>query len=287
MTPDSPNNNMLPSAEESPEIVSVPAESGRERLWGAGTGLLVWLASIALLLALQIVGLGIYLAVRVKQTGQIPKSFELDWLMALLTLITTLPAHLLTILVCYLVVTRNRKRPFLRTIGWEWHPQFKWVHAVALAFLMMGIAFGLEKMLPHRETDLEKLLKLGASIRYLVAILAVFTAPLVEELVYRGVLYTGIERSWNKVGSVISVTFLFALVHVPQYWGSYAAIAAILVLSLVLTLVRAFTGRLLPCIATHLVYNGIQSIALVIGGKSLVDAPPAKTALILLGTLLQ
>jgi membrane protease YdiL (CAAX protease family) len=260
----------------------LPAAPG----WGVGAGIVAWLSSVLLLLGLQIVAVLIYLLIRMKQTGAIPTVFEIDWLMAVLTIAMTFPAHLLTLLVCWWIITRGGKRPFRESIGWGWHTQFKWVHAVGLAMLMMLVAFACEKLLPHRETDMEKLLKLGASVRYLVAALAVLTAPVVEELVYRGVLYAGIERRHGRVAGVVVVTLLFALVHVPQYWGSLAAITAILSLSLVLTLVRAATGRILPCIATHLVYNGVQAVALLVGNEMIKTDQPAKTALILLTKML-
>ena len=41
-------------------------------------------------------------------------------------------------------------------------------------------------------------------------------------------------------------------------------ISAVGVLSLALTLVRAYTGRLLPCFIMHLVFNGLQSIFIVL-----------------------
>jgi hypothetical protein len=224
----------------------------------------VWFASVALIVGLPLItGLG-YLVIKALQTGQMPQSLESDFGLVLVSVTSTFPAHLLTLLICWLVVTGRGRRPFLQTLGWGWHPQFKWVHAVGLAFLMMGVAVLSEKFLPHRETDLEKLLKLGLSVRILVAALAVLTAPLVEEVIYRGVLYTGIERDLGRSYGIVAVTFLFALVHVPQYWGSYAAITAIVSLSLVLTLLRAWTGKLLPCVATHLVYNGAQAVALLV-----------------------
>ncbi len=158
----------------------------------------------------------------------------------------------------WLVVTRVGRRPFWRSLGWEWTAWFRPVHAVGLAFLMFGVAILLERALPHRETELEKFLKIGMDIRVMVAALAVVTAPLIEEIVYRGLIYSSVEGLMGKGAAVAFVTMLFALVHAPQYWGSAAALASILSLSLVLTLLRARTGNLLPCFATHLVYNAIQ-----------------------------
>src|SRR5262249_39622181 len=127
-------------------------------------------------------------------------------------------------------------------------------------------------------TDFEKILKLGYSVRVMIAVLAVVTAPLVEEIVYRGVLYYGIERAGGPTAAVVIVTFLFALVHVPQYWGSVATIAAILSLSFVLTMLRAWTGKLLPCVATHLVFNAIQAGMLLLAPEEALKSQPDQAA---------
>ena len=56
---------------------------------------------------------------------------------------------------------------------------------------------------------------------------------------------------------------MFAGLHVLQYWPNFGAISAISLLSLTLTVVRARTGRLLPCYVIHLVFNSIQSIIII------------------------
>src|SRR5262249_22203589 len=89
------------------------------------------------------------------------------------------------------------------------------------------------------------------------------TAPLVEEVVYRGVIYSAIEWWRGRLAAVIVVSLLFGAVHVPQYLGSFSAIAAILALSIVLTVLRAVTRQLLPCVATHLTFNLIQAVLLL------------------------
>ncbi|MBO0863268.1 MAG: CPBP family intramembrane metalloprotease [Chloracidobacterium sp.] len=200
----------------------------------------------------------------------------------LVTVGSTLPAHLLILLICWLVVTWRGRRSFWRTLGWEWFPQFKWVHAVGLALLMFGVALVLQKLLPHHETDLEKLLLRGYPVRLMIAFLAVVTAPLVEEVVYRGVLYGGIEKTFGKRAAILVVTLLFAGVHVQQYWGSVASLATIFLLSFVLTTLRAWTGKLLPCVATHLVFNGIQAAILLLAPDEAVMSQPDRAALMII-----
>jgi uncharacterized protein len=255
-----------------------PAELQQPKLWGPGTGLLIWMGSIGLLFGFNVIALLIWMLDRWRDTGEFPRGLEMDWLFAVLSIVSTFPAHLLTLLICWRVVTGSGRRPFWQTLGWSWHTQFKWVHAVALAFLMIGFGYLIDRVLPSQETELERLLRMGTTVRVLVASLAVLTAPLVEEVVYRGVLYTGIERAWGKSAAIVLVTFLFAGVHYFQYRSSYAALAVIVSLSLVLTLLRAATGKLLPCIATHLVYNGLNAVFLLLAPEEMLGTETAKTA---------
>ena len=202
------------------------------------------------------------------------------------SLAITLVMQLIGLVAAWMFVTRMGRRPFWRSLGWGWIPQFKLVHAIGLALLMIGLAVAAEHTLPHKETGLEKFLKMGASVRIMVAALAVVTAPLIEEVVYRGVLYSTVESLMGKVAAVTFVTLLFALVHAPQYWGSVAALTSILSLSFVLTLLRAWTGKLLPCFATHLVFNSVQALALLVMSEEATKNQPSQIALTMVWRIL-
>lgn len=249
-----------------------PSSPWLDLLWA----FLIWGVSGAFLIALD----GVLRLVIYMLGQQVPK-VEITRGVAIFTLVITMVLQLIALGSSWLVVTRVGKRPFLQTLGWHWHPQFRWVHAVGGAVLMFGVAIAVSQLLPHRETDMEKILKMGTSIRLMVVVLAVLMAPLVEEVVYRGVIYSSVERLWGKVAGVFVVTGIFALVHVPQYWGSVAAITAIVLVSLVLTMLRAWTGSLLPCVVMHLVYNGIQAGFLIVAPDSALNTPTEKTAMAL------
>jgi uncharacterized protein len=264
--------------QDCPHCAMTPTPPVGQKLWGSGTGLLVWIGSIGLLFGFQFIAIIIWFIIKYLESGSAPRQIEMDWLITVLSVGSSFPAHLLTLLICWLVVTNRGQRSFGQTVGWSWHTQFKWVHAVALAVLMMGFGMLVERFIPNQETELDKLLKMGTSVRILIASLAVLTAPLVEEVVYRGVLYSGIERAWGKTAGIVLVTALFAGVHYFQYRASYAALTVIVSLSLVLTLLRATTGKLLPCIATHLVYNGLNAVILLMAPEQLPDTQSVKAA---------
>ena len=114
------------------------------------------------------------------------------------------------------------------------------------------------------KTALDQLIESSFQARLATAFLAVATGPLVEELVYRGVLYPAFERVLGVGGAIALVSILFAGVHVAQYINNIAVIAVISLLSVVLTTTRAKTGSVLPGFLIHLVFNGVQSILIVL-----------------------
>jgi membrane protease YdiL (CAAX protease family) len=97
----------------------------------------------------------------------------------------------------------------------------------------------------------------------MLAFLAVATAPLVEEMIYRGLLYSALQRVTGRLFAVLIVAGMFAGLHVFQYRQNIGAILSIAILSLSLTALRAKTGRLLPCYVIHLIFNGVQSLIIV------------------------
>ena len=114
------------------------------------------------------------------------------------------------------------------------------------------------------KTQLDLLVESSIPARWATAFVAVFTAPLVEELIYRGVLYSAVERTLGTAVAVISVSLLFAGVHVFQYINNVAVITVITLLSITLTLVRAYSGKVLPSFVIHLIFNGVQSIIIAL-----------------------
>lgn len=178
-------------------------------------------------------------------------------------LLGTIPAHILTLLLCWKVVTRNGDFPASKTLGFNWGG-FNLGYCI-LTVISFYVIFGtFIYYFGAPETEMDRMIKSSKAAVYTVAFLAIFTAPLVEELVYRGVLYSALQRSVGAVSAILMITAVFALIHVPQYKGSLIAIITILVLSLGLTLVRWKSKNLWPCIVIHLIFNGIQAVVMVL-----------------------
>ncbi|HEY9231276.1 MAG TPA: CPBP family intramembrane glutamic endopeptidase [Blastocatellia bacterium] len=269
-----------PPAEQYPltPVVQAPALDPDRPRWGVWTGIGVLVFSVAALLVAQVAVVMVLLVID-KQRGVLPPVINGEalraWAMSshvvTASVYSTIPAHLLTILFCWAVVTRLRRQPFFASLGWNWagHSPLYWLGMALLIFIGIFIAnIIFSHILPQKKTPFDDLLQSGLQVRIAIALLASFSAPLVEEIVYRGVLFGGLRKRFSAVTTVIVVTLLFAGIHVPQYWGAWASIAGLMLLSLVLTVVRATSKTLLPCIVIHFINNAVASLIIVFGKDS-------------------
>ncbi|MGI8786457.1 MAG: CPBP family intramembrane glutamic endopeptidase [Pyrinomonadaceae bacterium] len=200
----------------------------------------------------------------------------------LLQITAIIPAHIFTLVLAWLVVTRFRKFSFRKTLGWRWNGFSVWNCLIILGGFYILAAI-ISYFSPEQENDLMRILQSSRTAVYVVAFLATFTAPLVEEVVYRGILYSAFQRAFGVPATVFFVTLLFAVVHVPQYYPSYSTIFLICLLSLTLTLIRVRTKNLLPCIALHTAFNGTQSLLMILQPliQKYIETHPTDSAILI------
>lgn len=108
---------------------------------------------------------------------------------------------------------------------------------------------------PDRQEILEAVATTGTRA-WLLILVAVLLAPLVEEIVYRGMLFQSLRHRlglWPAVG-LSSLTFAF--VHL-ELLAQPLAIAALLVLGVWLAAAFHRTGSLLVPIVAHALFNGV------------------------------
>ncbi|HEY8226716.1 MAG TPA: type II CAAX endopeptidase family protein [Pyrinomonadaceae bacterium] len=250
---------------------------------GAAKAFIMWLASVACLLLLPLVLVLPYVIHKVIISHQAAFGDLLnDKTFLLLNVLGVIPAHVVTFAIAYLVVTSSRRFPFRKTLGFSWPPSWKtfifsspnWPESfttfkgVIICSLIGGALFGvgalITQLFPGQKTDLDVLIESSYGARVVTAFLAVATAPLVEEVVYRGMLYPGLNRIIGAGPSIALVSLLFAGVHFLQYKNNLAVIVVITLVSVTLTTVRALTHRLLPSFVIHLVFNGIQAFIFLV-----------------------
>ena len=115
----------------------------------------------------------------------------------------------------------------------------------------------------QRTEDLQPLVRFfqGGSWREraAVAVSAVVVAPVVEEVVFRGLIYGAAKRFGGAAGAAIFSSAFFAFIH-----GNVPALGPLFGLALCLVLAYEFTGSLLVPIAMHAWFNGLQLLAMVL-----------------------
>lgn len=253
--------------------------------WNSGTAFGVWIASfifIAVVPLFFILPYAFSKNVNFADAPALTKFLLDDPTAVLLQVLATIPAHVFTVLLGWLVVTRFRKFSFRETLGWQ-NGGLKWWHYPLILLGIFAVSALVSQFFPQQDNDMQRILRSSQAAVFAVAFLATFTAPLTEEVVYRGILYSAFQRTIGVPAAVVFVTLIFAAVHFYQYWGSPSTIFLIYFLSLVLTLVRVVSKNLLPCIILHTLINGVQSIALVVQSFAppVEESAPAQAAVII------
>jgi membrane protease YdiL (CAAX protease family) len=100
-----------------------------------------------------------------------------------------------------------------------------------------------------------------------VLFVASVAAPIIEETMFRGVLYRQLRDATGRFGvalsillSAVAVSFVFAVIH-PQGW---MAVPALMSLALGFTLAREWRGTLLPAMVAHGVNNGVLMLMMIL-----------------------
>jgi membrane protease YdiL (CAAX protease family) len=231
----------------------------------------VWVGSVVLLLLVPVVYALPYIIYRIVKLGPpTPQALATDKTLIFFSVAGVLPTHMLTFVLVWIVVTYAGRRPFLKNIQFEWPEGMGRITTtlvcILLASLLFGLALAVTAWYGERKTDLDILIESSIYTRVATAFVAVVSAPLIEELVYRGILYRALEKAAGVAVAINVVALLFAGVHVFQYRNNLAVIVVITMLSITLTVTRAATGKVLPSFIIHLVFNGIQSVIIVVSG---------------------
>lgn len=117
--------------------------------------------------------------------------------------------------------------------------------------------------------DLEQQQDLGFSFSlnnnrlelWLVFVMLVILAPLVEEFIFRGYLYGKIRQQSGFLLTMLIVSLLFGIGHYSG--GGWVTVAATFSLSVAMCLTREVSGSLYPSVIIHMINNGIAFAVLL------------------------
>ena len=86
-------------------------------------------------------------------------------------------------------------------------------------------------------------------------IVAGLTAPILEEVFYRGFIFPFFQSKLNSFWAVIITSLFFGFSHYANIGNAHILLSLFIFYGFVLTLVRYFTNSLIPAIVTHFTHN--------------------------------
>jgi len=146
---------------------------------------------------------------------------------------------------------------FVHTIHWFKNYQFKTGFLISVGATLAISVLVVSSFFPSGEQPpIERLLS-STTAMYVFAVFGITVAPLFEEIIFRGFLFKVLSDIGGP-GTAVSVTaILFALLHLPQLWGSWAGVVLIFVVGYVLSFVRQRSNSIIPSFIIHTSYNGM------------------------------
>lgn len=123
-----------------------------------------------------------------------------------------------------------------------------------IVFITLGLITITKTELPQSESTeiINKIMKTPSGIA-----VSSLGGSFFEEFFFRGVLI-GLFIGYHHIidgGVIFLSSFLFWIIHVPQYKGVYLAYVLVFINGLIFALLFYFTGSLIPAIIAHAIYN--------------------------------
>jgi CAAX protease family protein len=174
---------------------------------------------------------------------------------AFLLIALQLTVHALLLGYIYFLIHVQFQRPFWETLGWRRPSMGKAFAYVFGGFLLAVLVEFAPTFLPDKTTFPLQRLFSSPEAAYATGAFAVLVAPFMEELIFRGVLFAFFERFGGLAFAVGFTALLFAALHMSEYSGAWNHLLLILVVGVVFSLARAWSGSLAPSVILHAAYN--------------------------------
>lgn len=252
----------------------------------AAPGTWMALGWIALYFAMQAVGSSVLVVALAIATGHLRRwhgladlgeriraTLQPPGMQALLViLVLTLAAVTILLLV-------RRRSPRLWSLAQP--PGFGFVRPSRLGFLLLAVVIGLAApvlggwlthWLAQGHPVTQNIQQLGENTplgwRIPLVLLVVSLGPLVEELLFRGVLLSALQARWGNLGAALLSSLAFALAHLPGLNWQVFAVPALLLLALALAWLRLRSGSIWPSVLAHAANNALAVVAWFVVARS-------------------
>jgi membrane protease YdiL (CAAX protease family) len=243
------------------------------------------------------IGIGVvayYTAGRHLSEKQIRRLFESD---PRLVVGTNILWFALIILFLYVTISVLRNLPFWQSLGWRKlesnHLEGKgkpWMYFLSGSGLSLFVIIASSRVKNAEHVPIQEMFK-SRSAMILLMSMAVLVAPLVEETIFRGYLYPVFARIVSGIAqqrgmesaralrtgvatSILTTGVLFGLMHAPQLGWTWSLVGLLILVGVIFTFARAWTGTVFASFLLHLGYNSTLAVLTIIGTKGFTSMPP-------------
>ena len=113
--------------------------------------------------------------------------------------------------------------------------------------------WGVHKQNPYVNLPVEKL--------RIISLLAIFIAPVVEEIFFRGFMQPALIKTAGPFGGILITALIFGISH-SQYLNYSVALVAVIAIGIILGVTRYYTNSVMPGIFAHLLNNLFAALSL-------------------------
>ena len=179
----------------------------------------------------------------------------------------------------YVTISVLRGLPFWSALGWKkLKSNLAGTKRSPLAFFLSGCGLAILVFIASARVHgtenmpIQEILKNRNSAMLLMA-MAVLIAPLVEETIFRGYLYPLFAKSFGILPGIVLTGVLFGLMHGAQLGWTWGIVVLLILVGIVFTMARAYTGTVLASFLLHLGYNSMIAAATIIGTRGFTQIP--------------
>ena len=153
-------------------------------------------------------------------------------------------------------------------------PTRAWFFALAIAtgLLMPWLGSLLTQWLAHGHPFTQDIQQIGGQTplapRMVLVLMVVCVGPVVEELLFRGVLLSALMRRWHVGWAVALSSLVFALIHLPGLDYQWYALPSLLLLAVLLAMLRLSSKSIWPAVLAHGINNLVAVAAWFIAVKA-------------------
>ena len=169
-------------------------------------------------------------------------------------------------LAVYWLVVKRHRRPFRQALGLGTYSParllFPFCGGMALQ-LATVILVALHPPADDHQFAFDIFLHSGAAPLILFFVIAVVLAPLMEEVMFRGVLLPALRLRFGFPVAALAVTTLFTAMHAFQTGAYWPALLGIGVCGWLLAWMRERTGRLWHSVAFHVGFNFMAFLPII------------------------